>query len=161
MAQDRISVPALAISNVGQDHECGAERHRRAQSFHQAHGILIFYVRDLATGHDDNRTCAKLLAPKPIPHVGVLESVAQPLGPLHANGADDDVPKDHRCEERDPLRQPGLAPGCLQDDQTHWKDPQRPETGSHSGLNETVERAEDGDLHFAVRASRVVYLPDT
>ena len=123
MVQGRISVPALAIPNAEQDHECGAERRRRAQSFHQTPGVVIYYLWDVATGHYDNRTCAKLLTAQPKPNVGILERVAQPLGLLHTNGADDDVTSDHCSEEWDPLRQPGLAPGRLQDNQTHWKDP--------------------------------------
>jgi hypothetical protein len=123
MVQDGISVPALAIPNVEQDHECGAERRRRAQSFNQTPGVVIFYLRDVATGHYDNRTSAKLLAAKPKPNVGILESVPQPLRLLHANGANDDVTSDHCSEERDPLRQPGLTPRRLQHNQTHWKDP--------------------------------------
>ncbi len=161
MVQDRISVPALAIPNVEQNHECGAERRRRAQSFNQTPGVIIYYLRDVVAGHYDNRTCAKLLTAQPIPNVGILERVAQPLGLPHANGANDDVTSDHCSEERDPLRQPGLTPRRLQHNQTHWKDPERSETGSHCGLNEPVERAEEGYLHLAIFASRVVSLFDT
>jgi hypothetical protein len=161
MVQGRISVPALAIPNVEQDHEGGAERRRRAQSFNQTPGVVVCYLWNVAPGHYDNRTSAKLLSAQPIPNVGILEGVAQPLGVLHANGADDDVTGDHGSEERDSFGQPGLSPGRLQDNQTDWKDPERSETGSHSGLDEPVERAEEGNLCLAISANRVVSWFDT
>jgi hypothetical protein len=156
--QGRISVPALAIPNVEQDHECGAERRRRTQSFDQTPSVVIYYLWNVVTGHYDNCTSVKLLPANPIANVGILEGIAQPLGLLHANSTDDDVTSDHCGEERDPLRQPSLTPGRLQDNQTHWKDPERSETGSHPGLDEPVERAEEGYLHLAIFASRVVSL---
>jgi hypothetical protein len=160
MGARQISVLAPAIPKVEQDHEGGAERRRRAQSFHQTAGDVIEWLRDVAAGHYDNRTSVELLPANPISNSWVLEGVAKPLRLLHANGADDDVTSDHCGEEWDSLRQPSLSPCCLQDNQTQRKDPQRSEPGLHPRLDEPVERAEEGDLRLATGASWVVCVVD-